>query len=265
METKNVLVVLAGALVLSLIVSLAVLGNFKGTGYAVGDTVKTPAIYEGTSKSFTLGGVSYTLYVSDISIQDFAGGTKLADFNLENKQTLTVKEGESAVVKLQEYAGGKSLEVKLLYIRSNIFKKNYAVFQVTEVEPVEVQPVPSGEVIPGREVFSGTCNWRNFLINDKNKTIDQIGIELTNENFQKKGFSVIINEVDFSVNCGFPRPSGGMLFDTFSGFQINQKIGLHSLDGNRIIDLNGVCQQMTDQDYASCVDSHIVVNYELRV
>jgi len=63
METKNVLVVLAGALVLSLIVSLAVVGGFKGTGYAVGDTVKV-RVAEGKSGTFSLGGVKHTITVS---------------------------------------------------------------------------------------------------------------------------------------------------------------------------------------------------------
>jgi len=138
METKNVLVVLAGALVLSLIVSLAVVGGFKGTGYAVGDTVRTQNIYEGASKpsTFTLGGVKHTINVLDISenVAFIVDGVK--------EDTITLLTGQESGIDRDI-----DLLFTLLYTGKNFFGKEYAVFQVTEVDFVEVQPVPSGEGI----------------------------------------------------------------------------------------------------------------------
>ncbi|HLC87249.1 MAG TPA: hypothetical protein VJH65_03190, partial [Candidatus Nanoarchaeia archaeon] len=124
METKNVLVVLAGALVLSLIVSLAVVGGFKGTGYAVGDTVRTQNIYEGASKpsTFTLGGVKHTINVLDISenVAFIVDGVK--------EDTITLLTGQESGIDRDI-----DLLFTLLYTGKNFFGKEYAVFQVTEV------------------------------------------------------------------------------------------------------------------------------------
>jgi len=146
METKNVLVVLAGALVISLIVSLAVVGNFTGTGYAVGDTVRTQNIYERAIKpsAFTLGRVQHTINVLDISENKVAFGVDGV------KEDIIIHVGEQAYAE----RNGIGLSITPLSVGKNFYSKaEYAVFQVTEV------PVPSSS---GLECDIEDTTWDNL-------------------------------------------------------------------------------------------------------
>ena len=125
METKNVLVVLAGALVLSLIVSLAVVGGFKGTGYAVGDTVKV-RVAEGKSGTFSLGGVKHTITVSKtFRYQQYPSANVIVD----GDTTYGIQVGGSI-------STPSNLKVTVDKITS-FFRRDYVSFTVTEVQDCE--------------------------------------------------------------------------------------------------------------------------------
>src|SRR3989344_6101869 len=135
MEIKNVLVVLAGALVLTLIVSLAVVGNFKGSGYAVGDTVKTPVIYEGAVREFVIGQFAHRIVVRDV---DSSGAVY---FELDGSEKYRIIKGETIqlVGRILVPSQSNDFDVTLLYTGKNIFGREYAVFQVTEVAVVRIK------------------------------------------------------------------------------------------------------------------------------
>ncbi|HLC86751.1 MAG TPA: hypothetical protein VJH65_00540 [Candidatus Nanoarchaeia archaeon] len=136
METKNVLVVLAGALVLSLIVSLAVVGNFKGTGYAVGDTVKV-RVAEGKSWTFSLGGNIYEIGVTSADTK-----SKLANFKVNGEVFQNVREGDKKI----NVKGNLQINVDKI---NSFFRTEYVYFTVTEVEIVSIQPSVPQQSIPG--------------------------------------------------------------------------------------------------------------------
>ncbi|HLC87279.1 MAG TPA: hypothetical protein VJH65_03340 [Candidatus Nanoarchaeia archaeon] len=118
METKNVLVVLAGALVLSLIVSLAVVGGFKGTGYTVGDTVKV-RVAEGKSGTFSLGGVKRIINV-------VSANSQTVNFNIDNTplDNILVDSTKNVIV--------GNLQISIDKVTS-FFGRDYVYFTVTEV------------------------------------------------------------------------------------------------------------------------------------
>src|SRR3989344_7084646 len=324
METKNVLVVLAGALVLSLIVSLAVVGGFKGTGYAVGDTVRTQNIYEGASKpsTFTLGGVKHTINVLDISenVAFIVDGVK--------EDTITLLTGQESGIDRDI-----DLLFTLLYTGKNFFGKEYAVFQVTEVDinppkivdsvhesynlkittdenarciysefncvdsfddenliirnidgiehylpwntektyyikcrdiwgnrnsecavikPSDIfgtQPVPSGELIPSRVVFS-SCNWTSFS-NIGYYTPEEIGSALAKENFKnpktRTSEGVIVGEVDLGLTCCKVGINGKLDCKDFSSTEYTWNL-----------DSDIPCKNL---GYDQCVREDIVVNF----
>ena len=120
METKNVLVVLAGALVLSLIVSLAVVGNFKGIGYAVGDSVRV-VILEGRGSIFTLDGIKHI-----ISFKSVKEDKETAVINIDG-QLFSLKNGNIIAI--------GNLELKLSSLsKIRFFNKWKAILDIKEIE-----------------------------------------------------------------------------------------------------------------------------------
>ena len=139
METKNVLVVVGVAVVLSVIVSLAVVGNLKGTGYAVGDTTKV-RVAEGKNGTFSLGGVKHTISVSFADAK-----TGRVNFSIDNTLTKSTSVGGSVNYVGVESIYGQNFEATVDKITS-FFGRDYVYFTVKEIPVNASQPVSSEEV-----------------------------------------------------------------------------------------------------------------------
>jgi len=242
METKNVLVVVGVAVVLSVIVSLAVVGNLKGTGYAVGDTTKV-RVAEGKNGTFSLGGVKHTISVSFADAK-----TGRVNFSIDNTLTKSTSVGGSVNYVGVESIYGQNFEATVDKITS-FFGRDYVYFTVKEIPVNASQPVSSEELIPGRVVFS-SCNWTSFS-NIGYYTPDEIGSALAKENFKnpktRTSEGVIVGEVDLGLTCCKVGINGKLDCKDFSSTEYTWNL-----------DSDISCKNL---GYDQCVREDIVVNF----
>ncbi|HLC86774.1 MAG TPA: hypothetical protein VJH65_00655 [Candidatus Nanoarchaeia archaeon] len=316
METKNVLVVLAGALVLSLIVSLAVVGGFKGTGYAVGDTTKVTVPIG--SKTFNFAGASHTIRVTSIignKIEGSFDGQKISleagtsesvtignkikvisagvkyfyrksavfqltevDINppkivdsVHESYNLKITTDENARCIYSEFNCVDSFDDENLIIRNIDGIEHYLPWNTEKtyyikcrdiwgnrnsecavIKPSDIfgtQPVPSGELIPSRVVFS-SCNWTSFS-NIGYYTPEEIGSALAKENFKnpktRTSEGVIVGEVDLGLTCCKVGINGKLDCKDFSSTEYTWNL-----------DSDIPCKNL---GYDQCVREDIVVNF----